>query len=378
VVQLIYHCLDVIQQSSLSPSSRVTEEVRFIHQLFWFGVKLEDAIESLDSIDESSCNDSIASLSTESSEQSSSSVLSSPSSIDSFEGDAFTPLRAPQKRSTKTAIISKVVTNLFQSKQQVNEGVDEDAIYHAASSFIISGFESPAKTRLTTPLPVRHDIARSMRVHEQGSTKRKLSFEGTNGSNDTSRHFEDVTVAGAVSKFIGHAIELNKGASTKVNRAGWKIVSIVAHLLQGDRETSAITSAASTNALQISRTSTINVLSRSNQTDEEHCEIILQFFRRLIVQCADQIQQEAAGVIFNLILLLLLRYDNCEDVRASKTTLMTVGIVSGHISGRISELIDLSLPSQIQYIYSSLVESFDASSAIQFMTSSASMEQEQP
>jgi hypothetical protein len=57
---------------------------------------------------------------------------------------------------------------------------------------------------------------------------------------------------------------------------------------------------------------------------------------------------------------------------------MTVGIVSGHISGRISELIDLSLPSQIQYIYSSLVESFDASSAIQFMTSSASMEQEQP
>ena len=53
------------------------------------------------------------------------------SSVDSFEEDEFplTSLRLSQKRSTKTAVISKVVTSLFQSKEQANEGVDEDAIY---------------------------------------------------------------------------------------------------------------------------------------------------------------------------------------------------------------------------------------------------------
>jgi hypothetical protein len=43
-----------------------------------------------------------------------------------------------------------------------NGDEDEDAINYGASSFILSGFNSPVKSHLSTPLPVRQDIARSM------------------------------------------------------------------------------------------------------------------------------------------------------------------------------------------------------------------------
>jgi ABC-type bacteriocin/lantibiotic exporter with double-glycine peptidase domain len=73
---------------------------------------------------------------------------------------------------------------------------------------------------------------------------------------------------------------------------------------------------------------------------------------KLSRNCIQQISRELVGSVFNLVLLLLLRCDVCQDVQLSRATLITVGIVSGHLSGRINELIDLSQSSDINDIYS--------------------------
>ena len=376
VVQLLYHCLNIIKQTfsevtSLSSASQVfAKELKFIHQLFWFGVKLEDAIKSMYDRQDSelSYDESIASSSTEASMESSSASSYSDdiSSVDSLEDPATDVLSTPQRalhvNSSKAGIISKVVTNLFQSKTQADGGADEDAIHDAASSFIISGFDSPVKSRLTTPLPIRRDIARSMSIQEQDSAARKLSLEENDSIEDNNIPYTSLSVAGAVVAFISDVIGLNREQHPPISNlnAGWQTVSVVAHILQGDRETSAITSAASHNALEISRVSTVNVAksgSFNGKDEKTDLEIIVRFFRSLISDCAVQIQPEAAGVIFNLILLLLLRFDVCEDVNSSKTTLIIVGIVSGHVSGRISELVDFSSANPIQNMYSSLLQS---------------------
>lgn len=351
VVQLVYHCLDSIMRGFETASHVSVEEAKFIHQLFWFGVKLEDAIESLDASSsfQASCDESIAGSSTETSVSSSSSSSSSDtetdcSSTDSKENSVL-PRQTTQNGMAKTGIISKVVTNLFPSKKHANGHVDEDAIHDAASNFIVSCFESPLKSRLTTPLPVRQDIARSMRTHDHNeSAKRKLSFDEPDKPHDP-LEYSDVTVAGAVSTFISSTVGLNKDPTK--SSGGWKVLSLVAHLLQGDRETAAITSTASTNAQNISRASTIHVDNLTNDESNDN-DVIIQFLEQMIGECSSQIHPEAAGTIFNLILLLLLRYETCEDVHASKTTLITVGIVVGHISGRIAELIDFSVDNPIR------------------------------
>jgi hypothetical protein len=366
VVQLVYHCLGEIKRifevhSSLSLVS--TDEVKCIHQLFWFGVKLEDAIESLESSEESSSVESVISISTETSAESSDSSSSSDSLDDAHSEDFLEdrvdemhPHRHTPKNSPhRNGILSKVVTKMFPSKNQLNGDADEDAIHSAASTFIISGFDSPVKSYLTTPPPVRRDIARSMRVLEEVSY---ASSEKDNNS-DTLSH-SHTSVAGVVSVFINHIIGIHNcdhlHGSTNL-KSGWKTASVVAHLLQGDRNTSAITSATSTNAQKIVQNSTINATDQYTQGDQDSKSVILKYLQELVIECRSQVQPEGAGVIFNLILLLLLRYDTCEDVQACKTALIIVGIISGHHSGRISELIDMSRPSQLKDIYCELIQS---------------------
>lgn len=368
VVQLVYHCLGEIEgifESYSTSSLQVSvEEVKFIHQLFWFGVKLEDAIESLEHGEES---ESSRESSTDNSEgpsvlTSSSEDGESISNDDSPENIYDDELPSPQSLkngSPKTGVLSKITTHFSPSKNPTtgDANEDEDAINYAASRFILSGFDSQVICHLSTPLPVRQDIARSMCY--AGCDEDMLPGDSS-GTKIATIPYSDVTVAGAVTVFISHVIGLSKSSHllhTTNPKAGWKTVSAVAYLLQGDRETVAIASAASAVALNISKTSTIKVAHQFIREEGDGRTIILQFLRCLIFECAAQVDPEAAGVIFNLILILLLRYDTCEDVHASRTTLIIVGIVSGHISGRISELIDLSLSSPMQSIYCDLVHS---------------------
>jgi hypothetical protein len=87
--------------------------------------------------------------------------------------------------------------------------------------------------------------------------------------------------------------------------------------------------------------------------EEDPCKIVVMLVNNLSSDCRQQIHSKAFDEVFNLVLLLLLRYDTCHDVRLCRTTLILVGIVSGHLSGRIGELIDLSeMECDLAHLYS--------------------------
>ena len=125
-------------------------------------------------------------------------------------------------------------------------------------------------------------------------------------------------------------------------------MSKIASLIQGDRGTLAISHAAASNAARISRLVTIDELrdvctfdqaTLESASQQPHSHVV-SFLEHLSSHCCDQIHpDQAAESILNLVLLLLLRHDMCEDVQVNRGALFLIGIVCGHRSGRITNLI---------------------------------------
>ena len=398
VAKLICHCLIKIEENFKLCSSHTSltsgEDELFLHQLFWFGVKLEDALEIENSYAEMDDDDDDHSSSqggTSSSGLSQSSQLSlsttnyEESSIDedsddfvsvsasvetdtdadyttysseeSHEASFLTPCRTPnKKKKPRVGLVKKVVKKLFPSTNQTDNNapsLEESAIHDAASSFILSVFDD-VKSPPRTPLPVAEQTENDVIPEPDQINDDKLPTEKEDELCDT---VKPVTVAGTVCLFLHHIIDPFAGEHIKNH--GWKVASVVSHLLQGDRETAAITSAASGNALCISRIlsyedfqATSKVKGDTIHKDEAY-EIIANYLVNLTNNCRQHINSQAFGCVLNLILLLLLRFNACHDVQICKGTLIAVGIVSGHLSGRISEIVDPSdTTSDVYAIYS--------------------------
>lgn len=339
VTRLVYHCLTKIDenfQSSLSNSAMTSvEDEAFLHQLFWFGVKLEDAIEigtlhdEADGLDCASSQFSVESSSVESTigddsddyfdsaSSDSANCTSDTCSLDeSHEVSFLSGCRTP-KQKPRSGILQRVFKRILVSSESPIDSVlqEEDAIHEEASSFILSGLgEASTMSRGNENLP--------------------------------SHCSPPTSVAGAVCLFIEYEI-IFAGAENEYGtlRYGWKAVSLIAHFLQGERETNAITSAGTANAKAITRMLKIkDFLSctpydGSHLKDDDSCAFLTSLLVEITSRCRQQIHSEAASSIFNLVLLLLLRNDACYDVQLCRTTLIMVGIVSGHLSGRICELL---------------------------------------
>ncbi len=360
VAKLVYHCLFKVDESfrSCFSNSAITsvEDERFLHQLFWFGVKLEDAIElgnylhdagdglarnsqsgEVESILDSSF--SIVSSSPESviidaagefgsaASDPADNISDTSSSDESFDGSFLSRCQTP-KQKPSTRFFQRVTRVWVSSGCSVNDSSqEEDAIHEAASSFILSGLGEASI--------MSHD--NDIQIYNSTSL---------------------TSVAGAVCLFIDHEI-VSGGRENEhdILSYGWKAVSLVAHLLQGDRETSAIASAGSANAKAISRMLTIQDFfaaypSLSKVGDGACCVSVVGLLESITLRCRQQIHFQALNSVFNLVLLLLLRNDACLDVNLCRPTLVVVGIVSGHLSGRIGELLDLAETSTINSIYS--------------------------
>ncbi len=166
------------------------------------------------------------------------------------------------------------------------------------------------------------------------------------------------SVAGSVCLFIGRTVFDERGNEAGSNY-GWKALSAVAYLLQGDRDSADIASASMDNAKRISRMSTVNDFLFVAATSTRRCltekgyspTVAAGMLVDLTYSCRREIHMSVVGTVFNLILLLLLRYDACHDVRLSRTNLIAIGIVSGHLSGRICELLDFSKSCDVNDIY---------------------------
>ena len=345
VVQLLFHCLFRIDEILPLSATFLSEEHKFLHQLYWFGVKLEDAIieeqalgesrniiDSIDSGDSESRSNSMTSFDESSIGYASNgdySVELSEDSSGTFLADSqdvsFISCRS-QRRKPREGLVTKVVSRLFQSSQSPkNNSFEEDAIYEAATSFIISGFDDDKEAILATKSSA---ISNGEACHID------------NDPFDTPL----ISVAGSMCSFLRYAI----GFKPASKAGGWATMSKIASLIQGDRDTLAISRTASSNAVRISRLVTIDELRDVCTLDQATLEIASQqphshvgsFLEHLTSHCYDQIHSDrAVESILNLVLLLLLRHDMCEDVQVNRGALFLIGIVCGHRSGRITNLI---------------------------------------
>ena len=364
VVQLLCHCLFKIDEIFALSTTSSCEEEKYLHQLYWFGVKLEDAIiaekaqeltNMFDTID--SGESAIMSNSSTSFDESSIgyasngdySVESSEDFSSTFHEEnqdaSFISCRS-QNRKPREGLVTKVVSRLFQSSRFPNNSFEEDAIYEAATSFIISGFNYDEKA-LTV-------------VEANGTCTSETNHDG----NDT---FDkpSLSVTGSTSIFLCHAIGLN----CEQARGGWKIASTIAYLIQGDRETLAISDAAASNAVGISQLVSVDELRdfctfdhriySESASQQAHIVKVVSFLEHLTSHCCDQMHSDAVESILNLVLLLLLRHDACEDVQHHRGGLILIGIVCGQLSGRITDFIDLSQECDVTRVYQAFTQKND-------------------
>ena len=361
VVQLLCHCFVKIDEALTSSVAFSSEEEKFLHQLFWFGVKLEDAMmaetaqevedatstlfdpsESIESALMSNSSTSFDESSYASSDEFSIESEEDPSE-NSFESEiqdvSFISCRS-QNRKPREGLVTKVVSRLFHpTRASKNNSFEEDAIYEAATSFITSGFDYN-----TTPTEACNGEAKHQAVNTQ-----------------------TVTVAGSASAFLSYAVGL--GSMTTLRSEGWKVVSIIAYLIQGDRDSLSIIDASSLNAVRISRLVTLDELHdyactfdarMGSERDRGNTQnqLILSCLEQLSSKCRQKIHSDAVESILNLVLLLILRHDSCEDVQLHRGALILIGIVCGHLCGRITDLIDVSEESDVHLIYQAFAQQY--------------------
>ncbi len=376
VVQLLFHCLFRVDKIlALSPTF-ASEEGKFLHQLYWFGVKLEDAIieeqvpdqeesrnifDSLDPGESDIMSNSFTSFDESSIGYASNGDYSVDLSEDSSgtfpaeSQDSFISCRSQQQKP-KEGLVTKVVSRLFQSSETPkHNSFEEDAIYEAATSFIISGFDYDEEAIAST--------------ETSGIASTEANGIRSGGTHSDRNSFDTpmISVAGSTCAFLSYAIGFNYKPTSKAG--GWITMSKIACLIQGDRETLAISQAAASNAVRISRLVTVDEfrdvcmfyqpIHFESGSQHSHSKVV-SFLKHLNSQCYDEIHSDhTVESILNLVLLLLLRHDMCEDVQLNRGTLILIGIVCGHRSGRITNLISTtSVDCDVYRIYQAFAQQY--------------------
>jgi len=261
-----------------------------------------------------------------------------------------------QQQKPKEGLVTKVVSRLFQSSQTPkHNSFEEDAIYEAATSFIISGFD--------------YDEEAIASIETSGIASTEANGTRSGGTHSDRNSFDTplISVAGSTCAFLSYAIGFNYKPTSKAG--GWITMSKIACLIQGDRETLAISQAAASNAVRISRLVTVDEfrdvcmfyqpIHFESASQHSHSKVA-SFLKHLNSQCYDEIHSDhTVESILNLVLLLLLRHDMCEDVQLNRGTLILIGIVCGHRSGRITNLISTtSVDCDVYRIYQAFAQQY--------------------
>ncbi len=262
----------------------------------------------------------------------------------------LSPCRSPNRKS-RSGIVKRVVQRLFPSSGStvIPDSRNEYTMKEVASSTMLTGFNDTPIDSFPAPQHNRHVTPVTKPIDDKSSS----------GKEDS--HYDVFpSVAGSVCLFIGRTVFDGRDNKAGLN-FGWKALSAVAHLLQGDRESADITSASMENAKRISQISTMkdfllfvpaSSIKKCSMEKKDLPSVIAGMLVELTYNCRREIHMPVVGTVFNLILLLLLRYDACHDVRLSRANLITIGIISGHLSGRICELLDFSEICDVNDIYS--------------------------
>ena len=331
VVKLLCHCLRKLDQDCESTGVQTSrEEQSFLHQLFWFGMKLEEALEiersEKQTVEEtlggSSCDESSSSSSDSSSADEDSTVLvnheDASVSFDTLdeefsdddsevqEQSFLTPCRTPRlERKSRTGILRKVVTALFAETETAPNDAEQD-ITDAASSFVLSGFDE------------------AILAEKAGND----SDEEDHATGGYSENLSRSSVAGVMCMFVCHSTQ------RKNAHHGWKALSVVARIIVGDRSNDAIRRGCSERVRDICREMKV--------IDSANPDGVYKFLGGLDLSCPEQMHADCSEDVFNLVMILLMSFGSGDDVSSFVPLLVGVGIVTGVATRRVGELIDLT------------------------------------
>jgi len=325
---LLRHCLETFEENAESPLSVAfdlsAEERRMLRGVFHFGVRIEDSgtmppMEPLDDHDPL-----LVSRSPEDSGDTA--EFDSVASADSPEG-LRGQLLTPQKSSRICQLFSP--PSFLGHFQRPKE---EEAIFDAASSFILSGFDE-----------VNIGFESPMSNGKSVSSRRTLGDASVSSSTSES---VEITMAGIIASFL---LPLAFPTDMSKQKFRWKRTATLAHVLLGDtpcdldatriRGITRLAESWSLDeiifSLQISNSSLNNDFSTSEKE-----KWLVRLLKRHLTECGMMMSTAQASIVLRLVILLLDRYSLGRDIKARSPGLLLLGIIVAHCAGYTRELLD--------------------------------------
>jgi hypothetical protein len=328
---LLTHCLFTFEANANNLESAAfdlsVEERRLLRGIFRFGVKMEDSasMPHLDGLDDGDPLRVLEEMNDGDSETHS-------SDLSSYANDETRGLIVASRRN------SSRICQLFSPSAFFSKYIrpkEEEEIFEAASSFILSGF---------------NDLTHDFELSQNGESV--TDFDPFTGD-----HRDQITMAGIVASFL---LPLTFASEKRLR---WKQIFTLAQVLLGDnvaeRDSSAFEKIQELmeHANDLSLEEVIASLQaqvpflrkQMSETDKE--KELVRLIRSLLVECGSNISLSQGVVVLRLVLILLARHNIGNDVKLIVPSLLLLGIIAAHCAGYTEGLLQLGARNVISSAY---------------------------
>ena len=328
---LLSHCLVTFEANAESPKSTAfdfsVEERRLMRGIFRFGVKMEDSA-SMPHLDRLDDRDPLRVLDEINGDSETHSSESSSDLDDERRGLIVTT----QRNSSR--ICQFFSPSVFFSKYKRPK--EEEEIFEAASSFIMSGFSE-----------IAHDFEFSQNGQPVTDHNDNDPFNGGRQG--------QITMAGIVASFL---LPLMFAPEKR-----WQRIFVLAQILLGDNnvdrdpsvfpkmdEFVKLADTLSLKAIVTSLQAQVPSLKKQlSPTENEKC--LVHLFKRLLVECERNISSSRAVTVLRLVLILLARHNIGQDINASIPGLLLLGVITTHCAGYTEALMEVNPRNVIMSAY---------------------------
>jgi len=228
---------------------------------------------------------------------------------------------------------------------------EERRVLTAASSFISHGTEYGSGK----PGAASNELANGLNGH--GNTSWKLFDVSMNSV---------VTVAGIAARFLLSSVFDAEDDGEVARCSRWKKASAVSALLIGENSTGLPLCSRSRfmELLRLTNDEAIIALVVTATRKRRHVGLVEYIVRR-IGECQNELGNDKASVVLDLVLILLNRRDVSEDPSLEVPGLLLLTVVVGHVSGRTSTLLTESMAEQHSLINAYLEAAFELANSPQ-------------
>lgn len=341
--ELLHHCLESLETNTASDSSILFDtsgEARLLlRDLFRFGVKLEDADPGTVHCTSGMGIDNGQEQRIEPGEHVIQSDNPTDDDVPPEEKVHHSIPKVVDKRSSSSVL--RLFLPFLWSRESKKKHLEEQAIYEAASLFILSGFED-------------NDVG-YLNPFEDAKTTSSTVVQHSEQSSAGIIQTNDISVAGTISRYLLSGAFNAKDAGL----SHWRKSFIIARLAMGENPKLFRPSSAEVDTCRklsgqvllnelagelrcyadISRRMSFVTVANGLSEDER---LVVSFLAFEIAECENELNRSEASVLINLVLLLLSRHKHCADVQSVIPGLVILGVAAGSVAGRMKDVLDVS------------------------------------